>query len=116
MGAHDWMKHSLDLIREKCKPKHIHEWDDEAALQRELKLCEFVMANLKDAQQLLHGSARVWWRFMVGHARLQVKRYAREIDDAEFYEACRELRDWRDLVDEEVKNQAWMRRQGEKAG
>lgn len=103
-----WMWHSLNLIEEKAKGKHIHKWDDRPDLEREAQVCRYVMDNIKQADRL-GGSARVWWWWMVSHARLQVKRYGREMTDEEFYAACKSLRQRRDDADTKVSGQPWMK-------
>lgn len=119
-----WIRHSLNLARArhdqqfdlahpKGKPKpHVGRIYDPALiarLRREVKLREFVLNHWRRSD-LLDGSARVWWVYVLAHARLQIRRYANEITDVEFLAACAQLRRERDTADRRVEHLLWMKK------
>lgn len=115
-----WIFHSLRLIH--ARVQHLrdahhpevkagtHRADDPAVIRRlryELRVVQFCWDH-REAAGSFQGSAAVWWAYMVAHARLQVKRYAGEMDNETFYEACAMLRLERDAADRTQVGVAWL--------
>lgn len=99
----DWMRHGLTLARDRlAHPQH---GEDIQPIKLEVYAREFVLAHLGDE---LQGGAAIWWDYIVAHARLQIKRYAYEISEQEFFEACKALRRQRD-EDLSVSKDVWLK-------
>jgi hypothetical protein len=118
--ALDWMFHSLRLIHARVKvlrdgnhPDVVagtHRADDVAVIARlrgELRVVQFCWDN-RERAAYFEGSAAVWWEYITAHARLQIARYAGEIDQDYFSEACAMLRLERDAADRTQVGVAWL--------
>lgn len=119
----EWMHHSLRLARARYEQQfelahakgkekpHAGRIYDPALLNRlhrEVKIREFVLKHWRRGD-LLDGSARVWWVYMLAHAKLQIRRDAGELGDTVFLTACAILRRERDAADRRVEHLLWMK-------
>lgn len=106
-----WMYHSLNLAIERRNKLSEREGADLAFVNRlkyEVRMRLYVMDYLHQSTRF-YGSALIWHRYMVEHARLQIQRYAREISEDEFHTRCRALRLERDAADLAAQGEPWLR-------
>lgn len=114
MNITDWIDHGNILCRSQVRAikkdmvRRIYTEDEIQATHREMKIRDFCWQNRERAEQF-DGSPRIWWWYMTEHAKLQVKRYANEITEAEFRNRCRKLREHRDSQDQWGRKMPWLK-------
>ena len=99
----DWMRHSVQLCRDRVR--NVDFWMAHGAmslsqrndLTTELAYREKVLLLLNRPSALfMDDRVATWFWFMFAHAELQIARYADEIDDTQFHNRARSLRQGRD--------------------
>ena len=97
----DWMRHSQMLanqrlaMEKKIAKKHPEradwQWWAYQAAWENIVIHAVLTGELNEKRSEFYA----WHQYMVNHAMLQVKRYAREISEPDFRNQCRELREQR---------------------
>jgi hypothetical protein len=83
----DWMQHSVGRKYELRQSPGRLDWDERMRVQLEHELGERVLRHLHNRLPL-DKLMQVMADYLVQHADLQIRRYARQIDDVTFYQRC----------------------------
>ena len=95
----DWMEHSLQLADDRLakERKIAKQHPDRAQVKRWTTQanCERAVVDAVRSGEVddLEPHLKVWHEYMIGHATLQIERYAGQITTDEFYAQCRDLRE-----------------------
>lgn len=93
LQVYDWVLHSERMAEARLANARP---DERPALRREVEMRKYVRQRLRGE---MRGVAGVWRAYMVRHARLQIARYAGEIDEETFRREAGAALRWRNERD-----------------